>query len=173
MRPCGVMSPMNGQYGEQRRTATHCNTHCDTHGNTHCNTRGPLVMTTTTATRVITTSTQLWAPFPAAPLLIGAKIPFLKAVASCKHFQNTGILYLARRSKYFLSIWPLSRGVLIPRLDEFMFFVVFQFLLQVLSPSFAPLPPFLHFSSFFPHPGRGIFPSFPGFTTHACFLQRC
>ena len=85
----------------------------------------------------------------------------------------TGILYLARRSKYHLSIWPLSRVVLIPRLDEFIFFVVSQFLLQVLSRSSAPLPPFVDFSSFFPHPGRGIFPSLPGFTTHACFLKRC
>jgi len=50
---------------------------------------------------------------------------------------------------------------------------VSQFLLQVLSRSFAPLPPSLDFSSFFPHPGRGIFPSSPGFTTHACFLKRC
>jgi len=87
--------------------------------------------------------------------------------------SGTGILYLARRSKYHLSIWPLSRGELIPRLDEFIFFVVSQFLLQVLSRSFAPLPPSLNFSSFFPHPGRGIFPSLPGITTHACFLKRC
>ena len=29
----------------------------------------------------------------------------------------TGILYLARRSKYHISIWPLSRGELIPMLD--------------------------------------------------------
>ena len=85
----------------------------------------------------------------------------------------TGILYLARRSKYHLSIWPLSRGELIPSLDEFIFFLVSQFLLQVLSRSVAPLPPSLDFSSFFPHPGRGIFPSWPGFTTHACFLKRC
>ena len=85
----------------------------------------------------------------------------------------TGILFLARWSKYHLSIWPLSRGELIPRLDEFIFFLVSQFLLQVLSRSFAPLPPFLDFSSVFPHPGRGIFPSLSGFTTRACFLKRC
>ena len=84
---------------------------------------------------------------------------------------TTGILYLARRSKYHLSICPLSRGV--PRLDDLIFFLVSQFLLQVLSRSFAPLPPFLDFSSFFPHPGRRIFPSLPGFTTHACFLKWC
>ena len=85
----------------------------------------------------------------------------------------TGILYLARRSKYHLSILPLSRGMRIPRLDDFMFFLVSQFLLQVLSRSFAPLSPFIDFASFFPHPGRGMFPSLPGFTTHACFLKRC
>jgi len=62
---------------------------------------------------------------------------------------------------------------LLPRLDEFIFFLVSQFLLQVLSRSFAPLPPSLEFSSFFPHPGRRIFPSLPGFTTHARFLKRC
>jgi len=95
----------------------------------------------------------------------------LQCVAVC--FLVTGIFYLARRSKYHLSIWPLSRGELIPRLDEFIFFLVSQFLLQVLSRSFAPLPSFLDFSSFFPHPGRGIFPSLSGFTTHACFLKRC
>ena len=60
----------------------------------------------------------------------------------------TGILYLARRSKYHLSIWPLSRGVLIPRLDGF-FFLLSQFLLQVLSRSFAPLPPFWSLRLFF------------------------
>jgi len=85
----------------------------------------------------------------------------------------TGILYLARRSKYHLSIWPLSKGELIPSLDEYIFFLVSQFLLQVWSRSFAPLPLSLDFSSFFPHPGRRIFPSLPGFTTHACFLKRC
>ena len=63
--------------------------------------------------------------------------------------RDTGILFLARRSKYHLSIWPLSRGELIPRLDKFIFFSVSQFLLQVLSRSFAPLPPSLDFSSFF------------------------
>jgi len=56
---------------------------------------------------------------------------------------------------------------------QIIFFLMSQFLLQVLSRSFAPLPPFLHFSSFFPHPGRGIFPSLPGFTTHACLFKRC
>jgi len=85
----------------------------------------------------------------------------------------TGILFLARRSKYHLSIWPLSWGELIPRLDDFISFLVSQLLLQVLSRSFAPLPSFLDFSSFFPHPGRGIFSSLPRFTTHACFLERC
>ena len=52
----------------------------------------------------------------------------------------------------------LNRG----RLDEFIFFLVSQFLLQVLSRSFVPLPPFLDFSSFSPHPRRGKFPSLPG-----------
>ena len=82
----------------------------------------------------------------------------------------TGILYLARRSKYHLSIWPLSRGVLIPRLDEFIFFVVSQFLLKVLSRSFPPLPPFLYFLSFFPHPGRDI--SFLARVYYSCLFSQ-
>jgi len=31
--------------------------------------------------------------------------------------ETTGILYLARRSKYHISIFPLSKGELIPMLD--------------------------------------------------------
>jgi len=71
--------------------------------------------------------------------------------------------------KYFT--WFIGAGG--PRLDEFIFFSVSQFLIQVLSRSCAPLFPSLDFSSFFPHPGRGIFPSLPGFTTYVCFLKRC
>ena len=62
-------------------------------------------------------------------------------------------------------VYLYDSSYVIPRLDEFIFFSVSQFLLQVLSRSFAPLPPSLDFSSFFPHPGRGIFPSLLWFTT--------
>ena len=64
--------------------------------------------------------------------------------------DDTEILFLARRSKYHLSILPLCRGV--PRLDETIFFFEPQFLLQVLSRSFASLgfpPPLFGLSVFF------------------------
>jgi len=85
-------------------------------------------------------------------------VPVLK-----RHFGGAGpqIFYM------------IHRGVRIPRLDEIIFFLVSQFLLQVLSRSFASPPPFLDFSSFFPTPSRRIFPSFSGFTTQAGHLKRC
>ena len=90
-----------------------------------------------------------------------------------KESKSTEILFLAWRSKYHLSIWPLSMGELIPRLDQIIFSLMSQFLLQALSRSFAPLTPFLDFACFFSHPGRGIFPSLPGFNTHACLFKWC
>jgi len=59
-----------------------------------------------------------------------------------QHF-STEIPLLAPRWKYQLSKWPLSRGRLIPGLAAILFFSVSQFLLQVLSRTFTPPPPFL------------------------------
>jgi len=89
------------------------------------------------------------------------------------HISFTEIPFLARRSKYHLSIWPLSRGELILRLDEIIYFLVSRFLLQVSSRSFTSLPPFLDFSHYVLRPSRGLFSSLSGFTTSAYLLKRC
>jgi len=57
---------------------------------------------------------------------------------------------------FYLATFHGSATV-IPTLDEFILFLVSRFLLQVLSRSFAPLPPFLDFSSFHSRPLFGLF----------------
>ena len=75
--------------------------------------------------------------------------------------------------KYHLSNWPLSRGRLIPRLVWFLLFSVSRFLLQVLSQTFTPPPPFLESAVFLSHPDPGFCRFLSGFTTQFWFMERC
>ena len=87
--------------------------------------------------------------------------------------MQTEIPLLAPRWKCNLSNWPLSRGRLIPSLVWFLFFSVSQFLLQVLSRTFSPPPPFLESAWFLTHPDPGFCRFHSGFTPQFWFLERC
>ena len=60
----------------------------------------------------------------------------------------TEIIFLARRSKYHLSIWPLSRGELMSRLDD-CFFKCPSFYYRSCHVHLPPPPPFWTFRLFF------------------------
>jgi len=89
------------------------------------------------------------------------------------HSMCTETPLLAPRWKYHLSNWPLSRGRLKPRLVWFLFFLVSQFLPQVLSRTFTPPPPFLESAWFLFQPDPGFCRFYSGFTTQFWFMERC